>query len=185
MMNRCASPVRRSYLKTTVACLVVAGVAFAFSLLGLYWLPTIGAIIVVVLSVLLTMASAILACAGAIVLCRQERAVAGKRDLFLHLNRSREPAAISAAAPVRLSSTRRWLVRHLLGHGLVVGDLVEVKTWAEIRETLDERGCLDDLPFMPEMLAMCGRGPRFSAAYIDFSITERLGACVIWATRSP
>ncbi|NRQ32523.1 hypothetical protein HII36_11830 [Nonomuraea sp. NN258] len=38
-----------------------------------------------------------------------------------------------------------------------VGDLVEVRTEAEIRATLDERGELDGLPFMPEMLAYCGR----------------------------
>ncbi|MCF6469346.1 hypothetical protein FAF44_13230 [Nonomuraea sp. MG754425] len=40
---------------------------------------------------------------------------------------------------------------------LRVGDLVEVRSAAEILATLDERGELDDLPFMPEMLAFCGR----------------------------
>ncbi|MEV4176205.1 hypothetical protein [Nonomuraea sp. NPDC049709] len=38
-----------------------------------------------------------------------------------------------------------------------VGDLVEVRSEAEILATLDERGELDGLPFMPEMLAYCGR----------------------------
>ena len=38
-----------------------------------------------------------------------------------------------------------------------VGDLVEVLSAAEIRATLDENGELDGLPFMPEMLAFCGR----------------------------
>jgi hypothetical protein len=37
------------------------------------------------------------------------------------------------------------------------GDLVEVKSPAEILATLDERGDLDGLPFMPEMAAYCGR----------------------------
>ena len=37
------------------------------------------------------------------------------------------------------------------------GDLVEVKGKEEILATLDERGCLDGLPFMPEMLAFCGK----------------------------
>ena len=41
--------------------------------------------------------------------------------------------------------------------GLRVGDLVEVRSAEEIRATLDEHGELDDLPFMPEMLAFCGR----------------------------
>src|SRR5262245_64133737 len=37
------------------------------------------------------------------------------------------------------------------------GDLVEVKSPAEILATLDERGALEDLPFMSEMAALCGR----------------------------
>jgi hypothetical protein len=40
---------------------------------------------------------------------------------------------------------------------LRVGDLVEVRSAEEILATLDERGELDNLPFMPEMLAFCGR----------------------------
>ena len=41
--------------------------------------------------------------------------------------------------------------------GLKVGELVEVRSAEEIRATLDENGELDGLPFMPEMLAFCGR----------------------------
>jgi hypothetical protein len=37
------------------------------------------------------------------------------------------------------------------------GDWVEVRAAAEILATLDEHGALDGLPFMPEMLAFCGR----------------------------
>lgn len=37
------------------------------------------------------------------------------------------------------------------------GDLVEVRGKEEILATLDEKGCLDGLPFMPEMLAYCGK----------------------------
>src|SRR5882762_607355 len=40
------------------------------------------------------------------------------------------------------------------------GDLVEVKSPSDILATLDERGALDDLPFMLEMAPCCGR--RFS-----------------------
>jgi hypothetical protein len=38
-----------------------------------------------------------------------------------------------------------------------VGDLVEVRSADEILLTLDERGALDYLPFMPEMLRFCGQ----------------------------
>lgn len=37
------------------------------------------------------------------------------------------------------------------------GDLVEVRSPAEILATLDERGWMEGLPFMPEMAACCGR----------------------------
>jgi len=41
--------------------------------------------------------------------------------------------------------------------GLRIGELVEVRSEAEILATLDERGRLDALPFMPEMLQHCGK----------------------------
>jgi GNAT superfamily N-acetyltransferase len=37
------------------------------------------------------------------------------------------------------------------------GDFVEVRSFAEIAATLDPRGELDGLPFMPEMFPFCGR----------------------------
>lgn len=40
---------------------------------------------------------------------------------------------------------------------LRVGEVVEVRSEEEILATLDERGELDGLPFMPEMLQFCGR----------------------------
>jgi len=41
--------------------------------------------------------------------------------------------------------------------GLRVKDWVEIKSADEILATLDENGCLDSLPFMPEMAKYCGR----------------------------
>jgi hypothetical protein len=43
------------------------------------------------------------------------------------------------------------------------GDLVEIRSKEEILATLDERGCVDGLPFMPEMLQFCGRRFRVRA----------------------
>jgi hypothetical protein len=40
---------------------------------------------------------------------------------------------------------------------LRAGDWVEVRSRAEILATLDERGRLEGLPFMPEMFAFCGK----------------------------
>jgi hypothetical protein len=46
---------------------------------------------------------------------------------------------------------------------LRAGDLVELRSPAEILETLDADGCLKGLPFMPEMLAYYGRTWRVTA----------------------
>ena len=43
------------------------------------------------------------------------------------------------------------------------GDLVEVCSKEEILATLDEQGCVDGLPFMPEMFQFCGRRFRVRA----------------------
>lgn len=40
---------------------------------------------------------------------------------------------------------------------LRVGDLVEIRSLAEIVATLDDDGRLDGMPFMPEMVAYCGQ----------------------------
>jgi hypothetical protein len=37
------------------------------------------------------------------------------------------------------------------------GDVVEIRSKEEILATLDESGCVDGLPFMPEMLQFCGQ----------------------------
>jgi hypothetical protein len=44
-----------------------------------------------------------------------------------------------------------------LSLALKVGDVVEVLSAGEILATLDEKGELDSLPFMPEMLRFCGQ----------------------------
>ena len=43
------------------------------------------------------------------------------------------------------------------GNKVKVGDWVQVRNKEEILRTLDSRGCLDGMPFMPEMFAFCGR----------------------------
>lgn len=44
--------------------------------------------------------------------------------------------------------------------GIHAGDLVEIRSREEILATLDETGCIDGMPFMPEMLRYCGRQAR-------------------------
>jgi hypothetical protein len=151
--------VNPSYVKTTIACAALAAASLAIALLGLALLPRGIAVVVAVLCTLATLAAAALAGGGAIVIVRCKREARGERDLFLELNRSREAASIEQAG-VRTTAVRRWLARRLLGHDFVVGDLVEVKSWSEIRATLDAEGRLEHMPFMREMLGMCGRRAR-------------------------
>lgn len=56
--------------------------------------------------------------------------------------------------------------------GLRVGDLVEVRDEAEIRATLDDRGELDGLPFMPEMLAYLGS--RLTVSKVAFKVCDNI-----------
>jgi hypothetical protein len=57
---------------------------------------------------------------------------------------------------------------------LRVGDVVEVKSKDEILATLDERGMLDGLPFMPEMLAFAGR--RFAVGRVAHKTCDTINA---------
>lgn len=50
------------------------------------------------------------------------------------------------------------------GTGLRAGDWVTVRSAKEILATLDENGCLEGLPFQPEMLAWCGHRIRVRAS---------------------
>src|SRR5262249_7046477 len=40
--------------------------------------------------------------------------------------------------------------------GLRPGEVIEVRSLPEILATLDENGCCDGMPFMPEMVGFCG-----------------------------
>ena len=55
---------------------------------------------------------------------------------------------------------------------LRVGDVVEVRSEAEILTTLDADGGLDGLPFMPEMLASCGT---------QFTVENRADTTCFWS----
>ena len=59
----------------------------------------------------------------------------------------------------------------------LVGDIVEVKSFNEIAQTLDINGCLEGMPFMPEMLPYCGKKFRvFRCAdkIYSFGVTRSL-----------
>lgn len=125
-----------------------------------YRLPYSVARFLAVPDFLAVVTAAVYACSGVIVLLRYTRSANGRSDLFLKLNRRCEPSAITSSPARRRTRLRRWFARHTLGHDLIVGDWVEIKSWSEIRTTLDPTGRLEEMPFMPEMLAMCGKRAR-------------------------
>ena len=59
---------------------------------------------------------------------------------------------------------------------LSTGDWVEVRSKEEILKTLDAQGCIDGMPFMPEMLAYAGqRFPVFRRAHKTCDTVNRTG----------
>lgn len=56
---------------------------------------------------------------------------------------------------------------------LMPGDLVEVRSAAEILGTLDDKGTLQNLPFMPEMIAYSGRQFRVSRRAFKTCVDDR------------
>jgi hypothetical protein len=57
---------------------------------------------------------------------------------------------------------------------LRVGEIVEVRTDGEILATLDARGELESLPFMPEMLQFCGQ--RFRVDKLALKLCDTIGS---------
>ena len=57
---------------------------------------------------------------------------------------------------------------------LRVGEIVEVRSEAEILATLDARAELESLPFMPEMLQFCGR--RFRVDKLALKLCDTIGS---------
>src|SRR2546423_11255235 len=71
------------------------------------------------------------------------------------------PRSFSRVAPA--NQKMQEAISNGTGKRLMPGDVVEVCSAGEILSTLDADGTLDRLPFMPEMLAFCGRQFRVSA----------------------
>ncbi len=64
--------------------------------------------------------------------------------------------------------------------GLRPGQLVEVRSQEEILATLDADGCLEGMPFMPEMLKYCGRRLRvYKRAHKTCDTVNRTGGARI------
>src|SRR6266850_1015993 len=153
-------PSSTGYLKTTVLAASSGALVIGLTLVAARDLTGLSRAFVESSGWLVGLASMCVALAGAVTLLRSKRQAEGRRDLFLDLNASRDLEAVSRGGSdwgLRV----RQLIRLASGasHPLV-GDLVEVRPLEEIESTLDESGCLEGLPFMPEMGRFCGRRIR-------------------------
>jgi hypothetical protein len=69
---------------------------------------------------------------------------------------------------------------HVLNLG--VGEIVQVRSEAEILATLDERAELESLPFMPEMLQFCGR--RFRVDKLAIKLCDTISSTGMYRMRN-
>ena len=64
------------------------------------------------------------------------------------------------------------------------GDLVEIKSPAEIAQTLDDNGTVDQLPFMREMVEYCGKRFRVSRRVVKICASGMKGGSVLRGFRA-
>src|SRR2546428_1280429 len=170
-------PSSASYLKTTVLAASSGALVIGLTLVAARDLTGLSRALVEGAGWLVGLASGCVALAGAVTLVRSKRRAEGRRDLFLDLNASRDPEAVSRGEfGWGLRVRRLFRLASRTSHPLV-GDLVEIRPFEEIESTLDESGCLDGLPFMPEMGRFCGRRIRVFRCVdkiLDFGRSWRL-----------
>jgi hypothetical protein len=151
---------RRSYLKTTVAAAVafVGGVTVAG--IVVWWptdsLPLRALQVVIVLLVAPFAGWMLLVASGGVIALRRDMLESRGLPYALHAPRERRAGPIVRA----MWAVSRAIRAPFLAPGrldLRPGEIVQVRSFEEIRRTLDDHGMLNGLLFMPEMLAACGR----------------------------
>lgn len=150
----------RSYLKTVILAAAGGALIIAATLVGSAFETGPAKLLVELIGWPLGLLSECVAAGGLLVVYRSAHLDLGHPDLFLRLNEARSLAALDTGM-LDIGMWVRRSVRFLLGGSwLLVGDQVEVRSLEEIERTLDKSGCLDGLPFMREMVALCGRPAR-------------------------
>ena len=109
------------------------------------WSIWLAIVLSTVVLTLLSAYAALIAVGGMIVLYRDS---CEERGLPYSPARPRERIVGPMTAAIRRFIRPRARLRP--------GEMVEVRSLPEILATLDERGCLDGMPFMPEMAIYCG-----------------------------
>jgi hypothetical protein len=168
---------QRSFAKTSItAALAGLFVIAATHLVAPRRFPVVTALIEAIAWVIGALFETI-ALGGVIALYRDHAESKGRADLFLSANEPHSEEALTLERPAFGIRFRRGLRSLARGRWALVGDRVEVRSFEEIQKTLDENGCLDGLPFMPEMAAFCNRPAwvfRSVDKIYDFGRSKRL-----------
>jgi hypothetical protein len=149
-----------SYRKTAVASFLACVALISAAYVGQRFAPAVvPAPLIFMLALLGWIAGVTLllvALGGVLAAFRHSSRERGQQDLFLALNSARSEGALlrqaGRSSSVMFPRIRRWLGAPAPG----VGDVVRIRSLEEISATLDANGCLDGLPFMPEMTKYCG-----------------------------
>ncbi len=150
----------RSYVKTVILAAAGGALIIAATLVGAAFETGPAKLLVQIIGWPLGLLSECVAAGGLLVVYRSTHLDLGHPDLFVRLNEARSLAALDTGV-LDIGMWVRRSVRFLVGGPwLLVGDVVEVRSLDEIERTLDDSGCLDGLPFMKEMVALCGRPAR-------------------------
>jgi hypothetical protein len=147
----------RRYLKTTALFAVVGALSVGLALVAAFYLRGVARALFEGVGSFVALVAGALAVGGLIVLYRSRAVQRGQRDLFLRANARRGLDALSTGKLGWGTRVRRLFRALFWPSGLLVGDLVQVRSLGEIEKTLDATGCVGGLPFMAEMAAFCGR----------------------------
>src|SRR5262249_45229257 len=151
------SPTRLSYLKTTAIAALLGALGFGVATFAALDLGGIARVLLQGVGSLVGVGCESVALGGLVVLHRSWGLEHGRPDLFLRMNAKRDLRVVRTGE-LGWGTHFRRLLRRILGRSYpLVGDLVEVRSLAEIRKTLDDAGCVDGLPYMEEMAAFSGR----------------------------
>lgn len=171
----------KSVIVASAGFLLIAGIGtWILVSAGTAWSGIAGSLLL-----LLALFAGTIALGGLVVLYRHRRLKRGELDLFIALQQSRRETRLEDAKGFRAGIFRRLLARLVLGHDLLPGDLVQVRSLPEILAMLDEHGCMDGLPFQPEMVQYCGKHVRIFRCLdkiYDYGRTKqmrRLDRCVL------
>src|SRR5215472_4833161 len=146
-----------NYLRTTALAASLGVLAVGLALIAAFNLEGIARAFLEGMGSLAGVACLSVALGGLVVLFRSRGLERGRPDLFLRMNASRDLGVVSSGKLGWGTWVRRFVRRLLRPSSLLVGDLVQVRSLQEIKDTLDESGSIDGLPFMEEMAAFCGQ----------------------------